>query len=404
MAKEVILLFRDDDMKKSKKRHPEDKFNIAVITAPFYTAVPKIFIANLLELLEPSSNEIYTITGFFSYKAKPNTKIHIISIKKDDIRGSVLRRILRYLLAQPRVAFNLLKISRKIDIVIFFLGTRTYLLPLLVATLLNKKTVLAVTGSESQGARLDPNKKLFGLDRVYSVVIGILERIDFHLADQITVESKGTISFQGLNKYRKKIAINGAMYIDTNLFAVKKELKDKRNLVGYIGRLAQGKGILNFLKAMPLILKECNDVEFFIGGDGPLFDEIKNEMGDKKLHDKVKLAGWIPHDELPDYLNELKMLVLPSYSEGLPNIMLEAMACGTPVLATAVGGVPDVIKNGETGFILENNSPECIAENVMSALNHPELDKIVKNARKIIEDKYTYDAAVERYKKILKNL
>ena len=391
-------------MKKSKKIHSIDKFNIVVITFPFYTAVPKIILANFLDILEPSSNEIYVITGFFSYESKYSTKTHIISIKKDNIRGSLLRIILRELLAQPRVTFNLLKISKKNNIVIFFLGTRTYLLPLLVTKLLKKKVVLAVTGSESKGAKMQYGKKLFGLGRVYSAIVGILERIDFHLADQIAVQSKSTIDFQDLNKFRKKINTNGAMYIDTNLFTVKKEIKDKRNLAGYIGRLAQGKGISNFIKAMPLILKEREEVEFLIGGDGPLFDEIKRELGDKGLHDKVKLTGWIPQEELTDYLNELKMLVLPSSSEGLPNIILEAMACGTPVLATAVGGIPDVIKDGKTGFIIESNSPECIAENVMRALEHPNLDEIAMNARKLIEKEYAYKAAVERYRKILENI
>ena len=76
----------------------------------------------------------------------------------------------------------------------------------------------------------------------------------------------------------------------------------------------------------------------------------------------------------------------------------------TPVLATSVGGAPDLIKDGETGFIMENSSPECIAENVISALNHPDLEKIVKNARELIEREFTYEAAVERYRKILDNL
>ena len=116
---------------------------------------------------------------------------------------------------------------------------------------------------------------------------------------------------------------------------------------------------------------------------------------------KFTFVGWIPHDELPKYLNQLKLLVLPSYTEGLPNIMLEAMACGTPVLATPVGAIPEVIKDEETGFILKNNSPECIAENVMRALEHPNLGEIVNNARNLIERKYTYEAAVERYRWML---
>ena len=116
------------------------------------------------------------------------------------------------------------------------------------------------------------------------------------------------------------------------------------------------------------------------------------------------MLRWIPHDKLPDFLNELKLVVLPSYTEGLPNLMIEAMACGTLVLATPVGAIPDVINDGETGFIMENNSPECIAENAIRALEHPNLEEVVKNARELVEREFMYDAAVERYKKILENI
>ena len=83
------------------------------------------------------------------------------------------------------------------------------------------------------------------------------------------------------------------------------------------------------------------------------------------------------------------------------NINLNRMGRGTPVLATSVGLMPDIVKDGLTGFILENISTECIAKDAIQALEHPNLDEIVKNARKRIEEKYTYEAAVERYRKIL---
>jgi len=139
-------------------------------------------------------------------------------------------------------------------------------------------------------------------------------------------------------------------------------------------------------------------------GDGQLCDKIKKYLDENNLNDKIKLAGWIPHEELPDYLNELKLVVLPSYTEGLPNLMLEAMACDTPVLATPVGAIPDVIKDGETGFIMENNSPECIAENVMRALEHSDLERIVGDARALVGREFTYEVAVERYRKILEGI
>jgi glycosyltransferase involved in cell wall biosynthesis len=129
--------------------------------------------------------------------------------------------------------------------------------------------------------------------------------------------------------------------------------------------------------------------------------EVREHLAKYNLNNKVTFAGWIPHEKLQDSLNELKLLVVPSYTEGLPNIMLEAMACGTPVLATPVGGVPDVIEEGETGFLLEDNSPQAIAHGVSKVLHHAHLAQVALNARRLIEEKFEFDASVERFRKIL---
>jgi len=139
-----------------------------------------------------------------------------------------------------------------------------------------------------------------------------------------------------------------------------------------------------------------------IGGNGPLSKVIDEKI--KKYSENVTLVGWIPHEKLPEYLNELKLLVLPSYTEGLPTIVLEAMACGTPVLATPVGGIPDVIKEGKTGFILENNSPECIAKNVIKILDFKHLHYVAERECNLILKRYTFDYAVNRYSEILNKI
>ncbi|WP_321420919.1 glycosyltransferase family 4 protein [uncultured Methanomethylovorans sp.] len=95
---------------------------------------------------------------------------------------------------------------------------------------------------------------------------------------------------------------------------------------------------------------------------------------------------------------------MPSYTEGLPNLMLEAMACGTPVVATSVGSIPDFIKDAESGFIMENNSPDCIAKNVINALEQADLEKVSEKARIVIEQNFTFEKAVERYENIINNI
>jgi len=232
----------------------------------------------------------------------------------------------------------------------------------------------------------------------------MLEEITLYLADYIISEIEDIDHERKRRaKYKSKILPLAARFVDANLFTVEKGINQRKNIVGHIGRLSKEKGVINFIEAMPLILKENDQLEFLVGGTGTLFDDVKVRIkgyGDNN----VSLTGLIQHEKMPNHLNELKLFVLPSEGEGLPTIILEAMACGTPVLATPVGAVPEVIRDGETGFILEDNSPECIAKNVIRALNYPNLGEIANNARKLIERKYTYEAAVERYRWMLNKI
>ena len=381
------------------KRSNANKPNVGIIANPVSDEGKNVYLAKFINILGPLSNEIFVINGDFPESS--DRKVHIIKIKADLKKESMLIRSIKLILIQLRFSSNLMKISKNIDNVIFF--GATMILPMLLAKLIRKKTIIIAGGSAWKSADIIYRKRLFGIGGlVFPCILRTLEKIGFTFSNRIAVESESAIEFLDLERYRDKISIISNMYLDLNKYKIKKDFKDRKNLIGFISRLSEGKGVLNFVNAIPLILKKRNDLEFLIGGDGALFDKIKRELNNNGSYGKVKLTGWIPHNELPDYLNELKLLVFPSYSEGLPNIVSESMACGTIVLATPVGGVPDLIKGGETGFLLKDNSPECIAKNVIRALNYPDLDIIIKNARKHIEEKYTYEAAVERYRGNLK--
>jgi glycosyltransferase involved in cell wall biosynthesis len=205
-----------------------------------------------------------------------------------------------------------------------------------------------------------------------------------------------------LKKFKQKIFPYGALYVDDR-FKVTKPFKERESIIGYVGALTTQKGIVQLLLAMNIIKKP--DVILHIIGDGPLKDQLKAMIKDLFLEGKVLFLGTVPHHRLPHYLNEMKLLVFPSVSgEGFPNIILEAMACGTPVLATPVGGICDVIKDYETGFILGSTEPSIIAEKINEILmiDNKELQKIANNALNIINLTYRLESTVKRYKLGLK--
>jgi len=377
------------------------KPNVAVVSFPWPSKGVYRFLSDILKILEPLSGRIYVITGNTNRIESQDenvifkdTKVALhYSHELHPLWFSKILWVLKAILFQVKASLDLFRLSKDIDIVIFYVAYPYYLLPLLSAKILGKKTIEVITRTKADSTSF--------LHRIFR----LQDKILLSLIDYISPESQSLISQLSLDRYKNKILPIGTRFVDTDSFKVKRNIEERKNVVGYIGRLEWGKGVANFVRAVPLVLKKHPDVDLIVGGSGQLYQEIKNEVEKSDIHRKIKLVGWISHDyELPNYLNELKLLVLPSYSEGLPTIILEAMACGTPVLATPVGGVPDVIKDGETGFILEDNSPECIAENIIRVLNSPNLDKIVKNARKLIKEKYTYEAAVERYGNMLSKI
>ena len=369
--------------------------NIGIVTSPGLTtgAIP---LSNLIEILHSFSSCPYVITGIkgVSLLEEDSENIHIFKITPPEEKKGIFSRVKNNICIQLRISNKLVKLAGNVDLWIFLFADGL-VLPMLTTKLLRKKTVFVFTGSVT-------NVKMDEIEKDLLIkVSALLQNINYHLSDKIVMYSERLVEEQNVQKYRNKISIAHHHFFDFDKFKVSKRLNERENLIGYIGRLREIKGVLNFVEAIPTILQERNDISFLIGGDGPLREKLERYLEGEKLNDKVQLTGWIPREEFSTYLNELKLFVLPSYTEGLPYILLEVMACGTPVLATPVGAVPDVIKDEETGFILENNSPECIARNMMRVLNYPDLDKIVENARELVEKEFTYEAAVERYRKIL---
>jgi len=178
------------------------------------------------------------------------------------------------------------------------------------------------------------------------------------------------------------------------------EIRGRRNFEGeklvYVGRLTKKKGVEYLILAM----RSVKDIDLLIVGDGP--DRGRLEKMANGL--RVKFMGMISPENIYDYLREAKVLILPSLYEGLPNVILEAMSMGVPVIATRVGGVPDVIKDRETGLLVEPGRVEELAISIKKLIEDDNLRrKMSKNCLKEAK-KYSWDHVVERFEDLIERI
>ncbi|MBI4836926.1 MAG: glycosyltransferase [Candidatus Portnoybacteria bacterium] len=151
--------------------------------------------------------------------------------------------------------------------------------------------------------------------------------------------------------------------------------------------------------------RSMNKTKLLILGSGPLENELKSQVSRFKLQDVVIFLGDIPNDEVPKYLAIADVFVRPSLSEGLGTAFLEAMATRVPVVATSVGGIPDFLRDRETGLFCEVKNPKSIAEKIKTLLENNELRSgIITNARKMVEEKYSWTKIARKMAEIFDKL
>ncbi len=154
-------------------------------------------------------------------------------------------------------------------------------------------------------------------------------------------------------------------------------------------RLVKKNAVDDVIKALQYLPE---NIKFLILGAGPLENELKFQVSRLKLQDRVEFLGFVEHSEMMKYFEKADIFIRPSLSEGMGNSFVEAMAAGIPVIATSVGGIPDFLKDEETGLFCEVNNPRSIAEKVKIYLENNKLrEKIIKNAREMVIRNYDWN-------------
>lgn len=307
---------------------------------------------------------------------------------------------LSYLIEQVLVAFTLIRQSKKARLVLFSHSLMPF--PVVVSKILRKKTLLY-----SGGLFHTTVPTQYPITRA---LVLLLESLYYKWADAILVVTSSLANDAVLEKHRAKIFEASARLLDKNFFARFSFSRPsiRRNVIGFIGRSSWEKGASDFAASIPLVRVGKKDAKFLIvGSDSTQFarsDVLEMSKIDPSLMEKcVEMISWV--NDIESYLKKMKLLVIPSKSEGMPSVLLEAAACGTLVLATPVGGIGDFIVDGQTGFLLDNTSPDTIAHRILEILGSQSLllDRVSLNAYRLLKQKYDADQVLSAWRLAIEN-
>jgi len=377
-------------------------YTVIIANNPMKSDVERNFLDNAIRGLLPLCKELYVIAGNFDRGY--GERVHLIDIHEDEATrraSTLLRRIMKNLSAQSQMIFNLILVSSRSGIVFYDVGEYRNLIAILMGKLLGKTTLVYHHGGNKflEGRILYRN----GAQRIIPYVQECMLRLCYRLVDHVLCQSPTIVEFGGLQAYRKKIFFL-KHFVDIDRFVPGTPPTGKKNLIGYFGNLAPKKGILNVVDSMPMILKQDKNMQLVLAGTGEMKSALLELVKHKGLDESVKFLPWIPDESYPVRLRELKFFILPSAEEGVPATVLEAMASGVIPIVTPVGGIPDIVNDGETGFVIPDARPSSIATGVIRALRNSNLDQISKKGAEFVRNEYSLQAVAENYGEILASI
>jgi len=261
-----------------------------------------------------------------------------------------------------------------------------------LAKIIHKKRLIVRCGYEWLSFLENQKKPLWK-----KVVAKFIEKIAYKNADKIILTSEKDKRFviKNFKIYPEKIEVI-PNYIDTNLFKPLNLPKEKNSII-FVGRLEEQKNLFNLIEAIATL-----PVKLVIIGNGSLKEKLKNFAKEKNA--EVEFKENVPNEKLPEELNKSEFFILPSFYEGCPKVLLEAMACGLPGIGTNVEGIKEIIQHKENGYLCKTDT-ESIRKAILEVLNDKNLqEKISQNARKTILERFSLEKILEKEIKLYQSL
>lgn len=283
------------------------------------------------------------------------------------------------------LAWKLVTDYKNFDVFHFHIGGNYMVLPIIILKILNKPTIIKISG-------------WWELERGFLRRSGLLPRLlrKFFFRSDIIIALSKEIKSQLLNfgfpLQRTKSLPNG---VNIRSFHPVNIQNERHNIV-FVGRLVIEKGVPLLIQAIAKLKDDFPDIELNIIGDGYGRDDLLKMTKEFGVEDCVRFLGR--KNNVYEHLTQADIYVQPSLNEGLPNSLLEAMACGLPVVVTRVGGMPDVVSNSVEGFVVEPSDVNSLAEAIRKLLHNPELRKRMGTAgRDKIQKYYSLETVADHY-------
>lgn len=261
------------------------------------------------------------------------------------------------------------------------------------------KSVLTLHNGRPEG--IDLPTTLVG--KVYEGIWGkeILRRVDRIIA--VSEGVKREIAGYGIDEKKMHVIHNG---VDTDFFRPKKPIYREKygagfdHVIIFSGRLVKQKGIEYLMDAMKIVLEEYRKTGLIIVGEGALRESMEKRAKRLGISENVVFTGFLPEKELPYMFSSTDLMVLPSISEPFGIALIEALATGIPAIGTRVGGIPEMIKDGINGFLVNPRNSEEMAEKIITLLSDEDLRiEMGKEARKIAVKEFDWSIIAEKTEK-----
>ncbi|MCH9652925.1 MAG: glycosyltransferase [Planctomycetes bacterium] len=218
---------------------------------------------------------------------------------------------------------------------------------------------------------------------------------DFSVQHGKLSESKVTVIPNGVDYD----LFDSAEAMDLSLWGIPADAK----VVLFVGRLDPQKAPGNLLTAFDQFAEQNTEFHLLFVGDGPLRVELEQDVSQLACAKRIHFAGW--QSQIPQLMKASSCLVLPSLWEGMPNVVLEAMAAGLPVISTAVDGVSELIQDGEQGTLVASGSSKEILEALLDLSSRPAVfQKMAENAQNTVKKEFTWDSIAQKYEQIYEKL